>query len=215
MGKSYIISSSSKSFINDSIKDIFIGLDLQKDSNSEDIYYLKCLEDKNSIGIEQVKQLINWSNSKPFHSKHKAGIILEAEKLTEQAQNAMLKLLEEPSKSNNYILTTSNYRDLISTITSRCQLILDSKINNDELDISEFIKSDQLGRLNFVNIEVTNENKNIFLLSLLKYYRARLKEGEDTRKNINIINQTQKYIGSNVSLKNSMLFLALNLDNFS
>lgn len=80
MGKSYIISSSSKSFIDDSIKDIIKGLDLDNRSNSEDIYYLKCLEDKNSIGIEQVKQLINWSNSKPFHSQNKAGIILEAEK---------------------------------------------------------------------------------------------------------------------------------------
>lgn len=215
MGKSYIISSSSQSFIDSSIQELFAKLELDKKKNVEDIYYVKRLEDKNSIGIDQIKLLINWSNSKPFYSKSKIGIVLEADKLTEQAQNAMLKLLEEPSKSNNFVLTTENFRDLISTITSRCQLILDSKINNEELDITEFIKSDQLGRLNFINTEVTNENKNIFLFSLLKYYRAKLKEGKDTRKNIQTINQTQKYIGSNVSLKNSMLFLALNLDNLS
>lgn len=215
MGKSYIISSSSDSFINESINSLLQNIELDQKLNSEDIYYVKPLEEKNSIGIEQTKTLQEWSNSKPYYSKNKAGIIYQADKLTEQAQNAILKLLEEPSKSNNFILVTSNYRNLISTITSRCQLILDPRIDKDEIDISEFTKSDQLGRLNFINSVVNNDNKNIFLLSLQKFYRKKLKEGKDTRKNINIVNQTQKYISSNVSLKNSMLYLALNLDNLS
>ncbi len=213
MGKSYIISSASGSFIDKTIKDLLKSIELDQKSNSEDILIVKPLEEKNSIGIEQTKSLKEWSSAKPFYSKNKVGIIYQAEKLTEQAQNAILKLLEEPSESNNYILVTSNYRDLIPTITSRCQLILDPMIDKDEIDILEFISSDQLGRLNFINTIVNNDNKNIFLLSLQKFYRNKLKEGLDTRKNINIVNQTQKYISSNVSLKNSMLYLALNLDN--
>lgn len=79
--------------------------------------------EKNSIGIDLIRNLKRQIAYKPFESDHKIIIIEEAEKLTIEAQNALLKTLEEPPNATILILTTKNYDLLLPTIISRCQLI--------------------------------------------------------------------------------------------
>lgn len=78
-------------------------------------------EKPNSIGIEDIRsQLIDDVAIKPYCSSYKIYIISEAEKLTLQAQNALLKTIEEPPAYVVILLLTNNMDALLPTITSRC-----------------------------------------------------------------------------------------------
>ncbi|HIT90230.1 MAG TPA: AAA family ATPase [Candidatus Merdenecus merdavium] len=78
-------------------------------------------EKPNSIGVEDIRgQVIGDIMIKPYSSPYKIYIIKEAEKLTVQAQNALLKSIEEPPAYVVVILLTTNIDVLLPTILSRC-----------------------------------------------------------------------------------------------
>jgi DNA polymerase III delta prime subunit len=76
-----------------------------------------------SIGIDDIKQLQRAIFLKPIKSKTKAVIIEDAQLLTIEAQNALLKVLEEPPSHTIIILITTTKEALLPTIRSRCQII--------------------------------------------------------------------------------------------
>lgn len=76
-----------------------------------------------SIGIEDIKQMQKKVFLKPLKSKQKAVIVDEAQLLTVEAQNALLKVLEEPPAHTLLILSTDTKETLLPTIISRCQII--------------------------------------------------------------------------------------------
>ncbi len=76
-----------------------------------------------SLGIEVIKKLQEKIFLKPFKGKEKAIIIPQAELLTIPAQNALLKLLEEPPAHTFIFLLSSTQEVFLPTIISRCQLI--------------------------------------------------------------------------------------------
>ncbi|MBL7158901.1 hypothetical protein ISS85_00285 [Candidatus Microgenomates bacterium] len=78
---------------------------------------------ENSIGIDKVRDLEKWASRKPHSSQYKKAIIHEAEKLTYSAQNALLKILEEPPANTLIVLTAPQETSLLSTIISRCKII--------------------------------------------------------------------------------------------
>src|SRR6185437_10060929 len=77
-----------------------------------------------SIGIEIIKQFQKKIFLKPIKSKEKLVIIEDAQALTPEAQNALLKLLEEPPAHTRIILGTENFDTLLPTIQSRCQIVI-------------------------------------------------------------------------------------------
>ena len=80
--------------------------------------------EKATIGVDDVRlQLNNDILVKPYSRPYKVYIIDEAEKMTEQAQNAMLKTIEEPPEYAVIILLTVNAKLLLPTILSRCILL--------------------------------------------------------------------------------------------
>jgi DNA polymerase-3 subunit delta' len=81
------------------------------------------VEDKESIGIEQIRELERKLCLKPFNSPVKIAIIHPGELLTLEAQNALLKTLEEAQESNILILTAPHQEVLLPTVVSRCQVI--------------------------------------------------------------------------------------------
>jgi len=104
------------------------------------------LEDENvqSIGINQIRHLQHQLQLKPYSSSKKVAIIPEAEKLTIPAQNAMLKLLEEPPKDTIIILSSPTSEVLLPTVVSRCRIVklpdkpqkeIDQKIFNSQFSI--------------------------------------------------------------------------------
>ena len=91
--------------------------------NHNDIISIKREEDKQNISIEQVRGFIKQMNLGSFGGKYKIGIIKEAEKLSIEAANALLKILEEPKPGVILILLTSFVDELPDTIISRGQTL--------------------------------------------------------------------------------------------
>ena len=80
--------------------------------------------EKATIGVDDIRlQLNNDILVKPYSRPYKVYIIDEAEKMTEQAQNAMLKTIEEPPEYAVILLLTVNAKLLLPTILSRCILL--------------------------------------------------------------------------------------------
>ena len=79
--------------------------------------------EKDSLGIEAIKKMQEKVLLMPFRGKDKAVIIPRADLLTIPAQNALLKLLEEPPAHTYIFLLTENLDSLLGTIKSRCKII--------------------------------------------------------------------------------------------
>jgi hypothetical protein len=79
--------------------------------------------EKDSLGIEVIKKMQERVFLMPLRGKDKAVIIPGADLLTIPAQNALLKLLEEPPAHTYIFLLTENLDSLLGTIRSRCQII--------------------------------------------------------------------------------------------
>lgn len=75
-----------------------------------------------SIGIDRIRELKEWLSLKPSKGTRKTAVIFEASEMTIEAQNSLLKTLEEPPLSTIIILTTQNKQSLLPTIVSRCFL---------------------------------------------------------------------------------------------
>ena len=83
-----------------------------------------CIEpDGNSIKIEQIRYLQRKIQEKPIISNKKVYIINDADKMTTEAQNCLLKTLEEPPEYSTMILVGSNENAFLNTIKSRCMKI--------------------------------------------------------------------------------------------
>ena len=87
--------------------------------NQPDVIWVT--REKTSLGVDDSReQLCNTMEIKPFSSPYKVYLVPEAEKMTEAAQNALLKTIEEPPEYGVVILMTSNITALLPTIQSRC-----------------------------------------------------------------------------------------------
>lgn len=107
-------------------------LDLQiEENNHPDFKIIK--PDGNSIKIEQVRMLQNKIVEKPIASARKVYIIDNCHTMTKEAQNCLLKTLEEPPEYATIILICSNESLLLNTIQSRCTKISFQKISKQEL----------------------------------------------------------------------------------
>ncbi len=88
--------------------------------NHPDLVYVTH-EKPNSIGVDDIREQINDTIMiRPYSSYYKIYIVDEAEKMTVQAQNALLKTMEEPPSYAVIILVTTNQEAFLPTILSRC-----------------------------------------------------------------------------------------------
>jgi len=76
--------------------------------------------DSGSIKIEQVREVIDRADYRPFEGKRRVVIIDEADALVAPAQNALLKTLEEPPSASVFVLVSSKPDALLPTVVSRC-----------------------------------------------------------------------------------------------
>ena len=97
-------------------------------------------EKPNSVSVDDIRTQVNNDVAvKPYSSPYKVYIISEAEKMTVQAQNAILKTLEEPPAYAVILLLTDNVNSLLPTILSRC-VVLNMKPVPDAL-VKEYLCS--------------------------------------------------------------------------
>lgn len=91
-----------------------------EDHDYADIIHYK--SNKASLGIDEVRKVIEETSKKPYEEDKKVIIIHGGDKLTTQAQNAMLKTIEEPPEGVYIIILTESLELLLDTIKSRCQI---------------------------------------------------------------------------------------------
>ncbi|MCX5818125.1 MAG: DNA polymerase III subunit delta' [Proteobacteria bacterium] len=92
-----------------------------------------------SIGIEQSRSISKEVYEYPYESQRRIIIIDNAERMTREAKNALLKTLEEPPSFNIFFLTTPSERDIPLTIRSRCMRLVFSPLHREQL--KEYFKS--------------------------------------------------------------------------
>ncbi len=94
----------------------------------------RVLHEKASIGVDDIRlQINNDIGVKPYASPYKIYILDEAEKMTEQAQNALLKTIEEPPEYAVIILLTNNVNAFLPTILSRCVILNFKSVGKGEI----------------------------------------------------------------------------------
>ena len=90
-------------------------------------------EDGKAIKIDTIRTLIEKVIEKPIFSKKKVYLINDFENMTKEAQNCLLKTLEEPPEFTTLILITSDESKILTTIKSRCMIVKFAPISNDEI----------------------------------------------------------------------------------
>ena len=101
-------------------------------SNSNHIDVLE-MDAASKTGVDDVRDLIEFSRYGPTSAKYKIFIIDEVHMLSKQAFNALLKTLEEPPKYLKFIFATTEIKKIPVTIVSRCQRFDLSRIKSKEL----------------------------------------------------------------------------------
>src|SRR3990167_7310477 len=81
------------------------------------------LDANQTPGIDEIRNLKHKISYRPFRGECQSLVIYEAQNLTVEAQNALLKALEEPPSSVKIILTAPTSQSVLSTISSRCQIV--------------------------------------------------------------------------------------------
>ena len=89
-----------------------------------DLFAVKVPENRKEILIEQVRSLQHDLSLAPYEAPYRIGLLLDFQNASAAAQNAMLKTLEEPTSRTILLVTASRSEDLLSTIASRCEVIL-------------------------------------------------------------------------------------------
>jgi DNA polymerase-3 subunit delta' len=98
-------------------------------------------EDKASIGIPQAKELVRTLSLSPYYAQGTRVVLVEeAHLLTTEAQNALLKIIEEPPAHTIFILITDRIDALLPTIQSRCAAIYFPQVT--ESEIASFLARD-------------------------------------------------------------------------
>ncbi|MBN2100317.1 hypothetical protein JW710_00265 [Candidatus Dojkabacteria bacterium] len=155
-----------------------------------------------SIGIDDVKTLIKELQYQPYEAKYQIGLIFRSDRLTTEAQNALLKSLEEPGEQTIFILTTTHEQFLLPTIVSRARKVyvrenLDQEVPTQELEdcIKELPQSPAIGQFlerdivdKFLEIEeLVKKEKDSpgvvqdFLHELQRYFRIQLIEATEEK----------------------------------
>ena len=152
-----LFSNSSRELIKQAKK--FAGLIAFNDESIDNHPDIKIVESDNlrTLGVEDIRTVITQDNLSPIEGRYKVVIFPPLKSLTEEASNALLKTIEEPSKTSVFlILSTGNFwshsRDdsnnmILSTIKSRCRTIFvdtdkDIKFNYSDDDFIDFLDFD-------------------------------------------------------------------------
>lgn len=141
-------------------------------TNDPDILYFKTGE---KLGIAEARKIIDHFSLKPYSAKGRVVIIEEAGDLTPEAQNALLKTIEELPNEAVFIMCSNSDARILPTILSRCQIVRVNSsqltVNSNEEDIEQLLKATIEQRFEYVE---KLKDKEEFLNSLLLYFHQNI-----------------------------------------
>jgi len=127
-------------------EDLFRLLNSTEPSNQPDFKLIspRVEEDETQIYIDDIRELKRFLSFKAYSAPYKFVLINDADRLTEEASNAFLKVLEEPTPNSIIILVTSKSKWILPTISSRCELVKFSPLKREEID--EFLSLKKINK---------------------------------------------------------------------
>jgi DNA polymerase III delta prime subunit len=185
----------------------------QLKSNHPDVLFF---EDGEKLGVESAKKIREHLSLKPYQAKGRAVAVISAQDFTPEAQNSLLKTLEEPPAQAIILLAASTESNFLPTILSRCRII---KIQASKLisgrEVSGF--EEDIANLNTQTIEERFqyieklEEKEKFLKALVSYYREDLKNNPKNLIFTKLLLDAEEWENANVNIRAILEFLMLNL----
>ena len=180
------------------------------DNNHPDFYEIN-KEKTESIKIDEIREMQIKIAEKPIISLKKVYIINNAENMTVEAQNCLLKTLEEPPEFVTIILVANNENTLLTTIKSRCTKIvfteeIEKELTEDEKkryeslerifsDVENFLIIDVLGKIDILYNDKDNVFENLDFINCILIKKA--KENTDYLKYIDYVEETKNKLKSN------------------
>ena len=190
--------------INDSNK----SFNLVQNQTHPNFHLIDLLDEKKTIEISQIRNMINYANKSAFNNKERIVLIDNAENLNLSSSNALLKIIEEPNENVFFILIFDNNRKIIETIKSRCLKFnlfltfdecLDTTNKIIENNIYQIVSKDLISHYStvgdLVNLVNFSSSSKMSLLELnLKDFLINLIHEKYYKKNIYIKKNIYKYI---------------------
>ena len=223
---SYLLISGSTSYLVDQAKAFSSNLLF----NSNDILEhpdirVVTSENINTLGVDDIRKVITNESIYPIEAKYKIFIFPPTKSLTEEASNALLKTLEEPSNSNIFIITSNgrhwshskddSIKNMLPTLKSRCRtLYIDDEytytydfefediVNFLDMEESLLIKnlSDEISLITSIlqNLKPPQQNANEKMFNLIKLENAIDEINVDSNSNLNILEKSIEYLVNNI-----------------
>lgn len=193
--------------------------------NHPDFRILRVIAPAKSIKIEQVRDLLNWVYLKPYEGRWKVFVISEADRLTVEASNALLKTLEEPPKQTLFCLLLAGKSQVLETIQSRSFELRLNPLPENEFSQESFkeLFFPETPNANWEDLlegyeGASKEDTGRFLTALMMYFRKKLEKqsnlsetGGGLLKGIESIYQTREALEANVNQKLALSWLTMQL----
>ena len=180
---------------------------LINNNSHPNILNIKKKDDKKIIEIDQIRDIIKFTNQSSFNNKSKFIIIDDVEYLNQSSSNALLKSLEEPNFNVNFFLVYNSNLKILDTIKSRC---IEIKINlNQEgtkLIVNKYFDDEVYENIN--NSLSNFYSTPNFLILLVNYLKENDLSLVDTNINILIRNIiVNKHYNKNIFVKDNLNYI--------
>ncbi len=141
---------------------------LISNNSHPNIFKIQKKKDKKIIDIDQIREMIHFTNQTSFNNEKKIIIIEDINLLGINSANALLKSIEEPNQKTYYILINNSEFKILETIKSRCLEFKLSLMNSEAIEIvNYYFNSD---KYNDINLDfINNYNSPSFLISLVNF----------------------------------------------
>jgi len=127
---------------------------LIENQSHPNVYNIDLLDEKKSIEISQVREMINYANKSSFNDKPRFVLIDNIENLNTNSLNALLKIVEEPNENLFFILVHDSRKKILDTLKSRCVTFKLNLTFDETINISSKILNENV--INFLNEEIIN-----------------------------------------------------------
>jgi len=127
---------------------------LIQNNSHPNFFLIDLIDDKKSIDIAQVREMITYTNKSSFNNMHRFILIDKIENLNKNSVNALLKIIEDPNDGIFFILINNNEKTILPTLKSRC---LTFKINftfNESINTANRLLDRNI--LDLINTDIIN-----------------------------------------------------------
>lgn len=182
-------------------------------TNNPDLLEIEKLSTKKSIGIEEVREIGKFLKILPISHNQKIALVREAGILTNEAQNSLLKILEEPPEYARIILISESREKFLPTVISRCQIIEIKEEKNLDKNSTNFLKMSVSEKFDWA--ETTSKLEKDEIIQILNKILLEIKNNEPkiSVKSISLLLEVTENISKyNLNTRLALEYLSLNFE---